>query len=157
MHSRVLIAKNWLFELNGACSLLVLTWRHQLETLFIVLHENQPMRRHFASGLPKALLSLSQEKSSGVEIAVIVKYQFHCRIQGQRFFFHFNPLPAQSKPCQQRQAAVNVWIRDYPELLICFEFTIIVNLEDWNLDMDYGKWSYLFEKITQVYGHWNRT
>ena len=22
------------------------------------------------------------------------------------------------------------WIRDYPELLICFEFTIIVNLED---------------------------
>ena len=49
------------------------------------------------------------------------------------------------------------WIRDYPELLICFEFTIIVNLEDWKLDMDYGKWSYLFEKTTQVYGHRTRT
>ena len=29
------------------------------------------MRRHFASGFPRALLSLSQEKSSGVEIAFI--------------------------------------------------------------------------------------
>ena len=27
------------------------------------------MRRHFVSGFPRALLSLSQEKSSGVEIA----------------------------------------------------------------------------------------
>ena len=41
MRSRVLTAKNWLFELYGACSLLVLTWMHQLETIFIVLHENQ--------------------------------------------------------------------------------------------------------------------
>ena len=29
----------------------------------------KPMRRDFASGFPRALLSLSQEKSSGVEIA----------------------------------------------------------------------------------------
>ena len=28
------------------------------------------MRRHFASGFPRALLSLSQEKSSGVEIVL---------------------------------------------------------------------------------------
>ena len=28
------------------------------------------MRRHFVSGFPRALLSLSQEKSSGVEIGV---------------------------------------------------------------------------------------
>ena len=28
----------------------------------------KPMRRHFVSGFPRALLSLSQEKSSGVEI-----------------------------------------------------------------------------------------
>ena len=30
----------------------------------------KPMRRHFVSGFPRAPLSLSQEKSSGVEIAV---------------------------------------------------------------------------------------
>ena len=41
MRSRVLIAKIWLFEIYGACSLLVLTWMYQLETLLIVLHENQ--------------------------------------------------------------------------------------------------------------------
>ena len=41
MRRRVLTAKNWLFEPYGTCSLLVLTWMHQLETLFIVLHENQ--------------------------------------------------------------------------------------------------------------------
>ena len=41
MRRWVLIAKNWLFELYGACSLLVLTRMHQLETLFIVLLENQ--------------------------------------------------------------------------------------------------------------------
>ena len=29
-------------------------------------------------------------------------------IQGQRFFFHFNPLAAQMKPCQRCQAAVSV-------------------------------------------------
>ena len=29
-------------------------------------------------------------------------------IQGQRFFFHFNPLTAQMKPCQRFQAAVSV-------------------------------------------------
>ena len=34
--------------------------------------------------------------------------QIHSRIQGQKFFFHFNPLAAQSKPCQRRQAAVSV-------------------------------------------------
>ena len=28
------------------------------------------MRRHFVSGFPRALLSLSQEKSSGVEIVI---------------------------------------------------------------------------------------
>ena len=28
----------------------------------------KPMRRHFVSGFPRAFLSLSQEKSSGVEI-----------------------------------------------------------------------------------------
>ena len=41
MRLRVLVAKNWLFEPYGACSLLVLTWMHQLETLLIVRHENQ--------------------------------------------------------------------------------------------------------------------
>ena len=41
MRRRILIAKNWLFEPYGACSLLVLTWMHQSETLLIVLHENQ--------------------------------------------------------------------------------------------------------------------
>ena len=30
----------------------------------------KPMRRHFVSGFPRALLSLSQEKSSGVEIGL---------------------------------------------------------------------------------------
>ena len=30
----------------------------------------KPMRRHFVSGFPRALLSLSQEKSSGVEIEI---------------------------------------------------------------------------------------
>ena len=29
------------------------------------------MRRHFVSGFPRALLSLSQEKSSGVEIVAV--------------------------------------------------------------------------------------
>ena len=37
------------------------------------------------------------------------------------------------------------------------EFTIIVNLEDWKLEIDYRKWSSLFEKTTQVYGHRTRT
>ena len=41
MRRRVLIAKNLLFEPYSACSLLVVTWMHQLETLLIVLHENQ--------------------------------------------------------------------------------------------------------------------
>ena len=36
-----IIAKNWLFEPYGACSLLVVTWMHRLETLLIVLYENQ--------------------------------------------------------------------------------------------------------------------
>ena len=31
--------------------------------------------------------------------------QIHCRMQGQRFFIHFNLLTAQSKPCQQHQVA----------------------------------------------------
>ena len=30
----------------------------------------KPTRRHFVSGFPRAILSLGQEKSSGVEIAV---------------------------------------------------------------------------------------
>ena len=29
------------------------------------------MRRHFASGFPRALLSLSQENSSGIEIEIV--------------------------------------------------------------------------------------
>ena len=41
MRRRVLIAKNWRFESYGACSLLELTWMHQLETLLLVLHEHQ--------------------------------------------------------------------------------------------------------------------
>ena len=41
MRRRVLIAKNRLLEPYGACSLLVLAWMHQLETLLFVLHENQ--------------------------------------------------------------------------------------------------------------------
>ena len=41
MCRRVLIAKTWQFEPYGACSILVLTWMHQWETLLIVLHENQ--------------------------------------------------------------------------------------------------------------------
>ena len=39
------------------------------------------------------------------------RLQLHRRIQGQRFFFHFNPLAAQSKPCQRRQAAVTVQMK----------------------------------------------
>ena len=35
------IVQNWSFEHYGACSLLVLSWMHQLEMLLIVLHENQ--------------------------------------------------------------------------------------------------------------------
>ena len=31
------------------------------------------MRRHFVSGFPRALISLSQEKSPGVEIGVVVQ------------------------------------------------------------------------------------
>ena len=34
--------------------------------------------------------------------------QIHRGIQGQRFFFHLNPLAAQPKPCQRRQVAVGV-------------------------------------------------
>ena len=34
----------------------------------------KPMRRHFVSGCPRALLSLSQEKSSGLEIGVDWRY-----------------------------------------------------------------------------------
>ena len=34
---------------------------------------------------------------------------------------------------RRRPTRSGPWIRDYPEL-----FTIIVNLEDWKLDMDYG-------------------
>ena len=70
MRRRVLIVKNWLFEPYGTCSLLVLTLRHKLERLWIVLHV-KPIRRHFALGFPRARLSLSQEKSSGVEIGVV--------------------------------------------------------------------------------------
>ena len=39
---------------------------------------------------------------------IFPRLQFHRRIQGQRFFFHFNPLAAQLKPCQRRQAAVSI-------------------------------------------------
>ena len=41
MHCRVLTAKNWLFEPCSACSLLVLTQMHQLQTLLFVFHKNQ--------------------------------------------------------------------------------------------------------------------
>ena len=37
--------------------------------------------------------------------------QIPCRIQGQRFFFHFNPLAMQSKPCQRWKAPRTFWTR----------------------------------------------
>ena len=36
----------------------------------------KPMRRHFVSGFPRALLSLGQEKSSGVEIEITARTDF---------------------------------------------------------------------------------
>ena len=67
MRRGVLIAKNWLIEPYGACSLLVLTMNAPIRGAFDC-SSRKPMRRYFVSGFPRALLSLSQEKSSGVEI-----------------------------------------------------------------------------------------
>ena len=39
------------------------------------------MRRHFVSGFPRALLSLGQEKSSGVEIVVLSTGAFCLRVR----------------------------------------------------------------------------
>ena len=41
-------------------------------------------------------------------VKMFPQLKFHSRIQGQRFFFHFNPLATQSKPCQRGHAAVSV-------------------------------------------------
>ena len=41
-------------------------------------------------------------------VKMFPQLKFHRRIQGQRFFFHFNPLATQSKPCQRGHAAVSV-------------------------------------------------
>ena len=64
MRRRVLIAKNWLLEPYGACSLLM---DAPIRNAFDC-SSRKPMRRHFVSGFPRALLSLSQKMSSGVEI-----------------------------------------------------------------------------------------
>ena len=67
MRLRVLMAKNWQFEPYGACSLLVANMNAPIRDAFDC-SSRKPMRRHFVSGFPRALLSLSQEKSSWVEI-----------------------------------------------------------------------------------------
>ena len=64
MRRRVLIAKNWIFETYctpGA------NMNAPIRDAFDC-SSRKPMRRHFASGFPRDLLSLSQEKSSGFEI-----------------------------------------------------------------------------------------
>ena len=74
MRGRVLVAKNWLFEHYGAWSL------HAFDC-----SPRKPMRRQFVSGFARALLSLSQEKTSGVEIGWCygVSPCYFCS-----FFFH---------------------------------------------------------------------
>ena len=47
-----------------------------------------PMRRHFVSGFPRALLSLSQEKSSGVEIVAEINLEFNIQYMIP-FIYHF--------------------------------------------------------------------
>ena len=41
-------------------------------------------------------------------VKMLPRLKLHRRIQGQRFFFHLNPLAPQSKPCQRRQSDVSV-------------------------------------------------
>ena len=68
MRRRVLIAQNWVFEPYGN----LLTPRANMNAPIRDAFEcssRKPRRRHFVSGFPGDLLSLSQEKSSGVEIA----------------------------------------------------------------------------------------
>ena len=55
---------------------------HQSVPLLIVLHENQGEdTSYFVSGSPRAPLSLSQEKSSGVEIGPNMDYFCARRLQ----------------------------------------------------------------------------
>ena len=61
------------------------------------------MRRHFVSGFPRALLSLSQEKSSGVEIGSVIiagrgggkgwgmmDYDFIIHVYDRNYLFFFS-------------------------------------------------------------------
>ena len=68
MRRRVLIAKNWLNIGTLRCLLTPRTNMNAPIRDAFDCSSRKPMRRHFVSGFPKALLSLSQEKSSGVEI-----------------------------------------------------------------------------------------
>ena len=67
MHRRVVIAKNWPFETYGAGSLLVLTCVNAPIRDAFDCSLRKPMRQH-CFRVSRGLLSLSQEKSSGVEI-----------------------------------------------------------------------------------------
>ena len=64
MRRTVLIAKN-LRRLLTPCSNMNAPMRDAFDC-----SSRKPMRRHFVSGFPTALLSLSQEESSGVEIVL---------------------------------------------------------------------------------------
>ena len=67
MRRRTLVANNWLFEPSRR----LLTPRANVNAPIrdaFDCSSRKPMKRHIVSGFPRALLSLSQEKSSGVEI-----------------------------------------------------------------------------------------
>ena len=97
------------------------------------------MRRHFVSGFPRALLSLSREKSSGIEIATSLSKKSSQHLAGQ-----FNQLSLKEtkyfkqEPIQRRFDFSDVlyfgWpnqpssgtMRVYIELLLC-TYIYIVN------------------------------
>ena len=83
MRRRVLIAKNWLYIWTLRR---LLTPRANMNApIRDDFHRSsrKPMRRHFVSGFPRALLSrISQVKSSGVEIGETANFE-------QKFAFQF--------------------------------------------------------------------
>ena len=77
MRHRAPIAKNWLFEPYGACSLLELTWMHQLETLLIVLHENQWEDTLF-QGSPELVSPSVKKRALGSRLASSLTVLWKC-------------------------------------------------------------------------------
>ena len=59
----------WYYEPYGACTLLLTANMNTPITDPFYCSSRKPMRRHFVSGFPRVLLSLSQEKISEVEVA----------------------------------------------------------------------------------------